>query len=75
MKNRKPFALAGLWDVWRKPNRKQVESFTVIMTEPNELDGLFTTACLFSSDRETKSNGLMLLERLSLKPSVVEALS
>jgi|SRR5262249_42347688 len=37
--------------------------------EPNELDGLFTTACLFSSDRETKSNGLMLLERLSLKPS------
>ena len=37
LKNRKPFALASLWDVWRKPNRKRVESFTVIMTEPNEL--------------------------------------
>ena len=23
----KPFALAGLWDVWRKPNSKRVESF------------------------------------------------
>jgi putative SOS response-associated peptidase YedK len=29
--------LAGLWDVWRKPDGGAVESFTIITTEPNEL--------------------------------------
>ena len=37
LKDRKPFAFAGLWDVWRKPDGKRVESFTIITTEPNEL--------------------------------------
>jgi putative SOS response-associated peptidase YedK len=37
LKNRKAFGLAGLWDVWRKPDGKKVESFTIITTEPNEL--------------------------------------
>lgn len=37
LKTKEPFALAGLWDVWRKPNGKKVESFTIITTEPNEL--------------------------------------
>ena len=37
LKNRQPFGLAGLWDVWRKPDGKRVESFTIITTEPNEL--------------------------------------
>ena len=37
LKSREPFGLAGLWDVWRKPDGKQVESFTIITTEPNEL--------------------------------------
>ena len=37
LKNRKPFGLAGLWDVWRKPDGKKVESFTIITMEPNEL--------------------------------------
>jgi putative SOS response-associated peptidase YedK len=37
LKNRQPFGLAGLWDVWRKPDGKGVESFTIITTEPNEL--------------------------------------
>jgi putative SOS response-associated peptidase YedK len=37
LKTKKPFALAGLWDVWRKPDGKRVESFTIITTEPNEL--------------------------------------
>jgi putative SOS response-associated peptidase YedK len=35
--SRQPFGLAGLWDVWRKPDGKKVESFTIITTEPNEL--------------------------------------
>ena len=37
LKNREPFGLAGLWDVWRKPDGKRLESFTIITTEPNEL--------------------------------------
>jgi putative SOS response-associated peptidase YedK len=36
-KTKEPLALAGLWDVWRKPDGKRVESFTIITTEPNEL--------------------------------------
>jgi putative SOS response-associated peptidase YedK len=37
LRNRQPFGLAGLWDVWRKPDGKKVKSFTIITTEPNEL--------------------------------------
>jgi putative SOS response-associated peptidase YedK len=37
LKTKELFALAGLWDVWRKPDGKRVESFTIITTEPNEL--------------------------------------
>ena len=37
LKSREPFGLAGLWDMWRKPDGKRVESFTIITTEPNEL--------------------------------------
>jgi len=37
LKSKEPFGFAGLWDVWRKPDGKRVESFTIITTEPNEL--------------------------------------
>jgi putative SOS response-associated peptidase YedK len=37
LKSREPFAMAGLWDVWRKPDGKKVESFTIITTESNDL--------------------------------------
>jgi putative SOS response-associated peptidase YedK len=37
LRSGEPFGLAGLWDVWRKPDGKRVESFTIITTEPNEL--------------------------------------
>ena len=37
LKTKEPFGLAGLCDVWRKPDRKKVESFTIITTEPNDL--------------------------------------
>src|SRR5919108_1990433 len=30
LSSKEPFALAGLWDVWRSPNGKRVESFTII---------------------------------------------
>ena len=30
LKTKEPFAFAGLWDVWRKPDGKKVESFTII---------------------------------------------
>lgn len=37
LKSGEPFALAGLWDTWKKPDGSLLESFTIITTEPNEL--------------------------------------
>jgi putative SOS response-associated peptidase YedK len=37
MKDRKPFAIAGLWDSWESPNGSSVKTCTIITTEPNEL--------------------------------------
>jgi len=37
MKDRKPFAFAGLWDSWNSPDGSQIKSCTIITTEPNEL--------------------------------------
>ena len=37
MKNRKPFAFAGLWDLWHAPDGSEVYSCTIVTTEPNEL--------------------------------------
>jgi putative SOS response-associated peptidase YedK len=37
LKTKEPFGFAGLWDVWRKPDGKRVESFTIITTEPSDL--------------------------------------
>ena len=40
MKDRKPFAFAGLWDSWNSPEGSQIKSCTIITTEPNELMSL-----------------------------------
>jgi len=37
MKDRKPFAFAGLWDSWNSPDGSLVKTCTIITTEPNEL--------------------------------------
>lgn len=37
MKDHKPFAFAGLWDLWHAPDGSEVYSCTIITTEPNEL--------------------------------------
>jgi putative SOS response-associated peptidase YedK len=37
MKNRQPFAFAGLWDEWHSPDGSQIRSCTIVTTEPNEL--------------------------------------
>lgn len=31
------FAFAGLWDRWRSPEGEEIDSFTILTTEPNEL--------------------------------------
>lgn len=40
MKDRKPFAFAGLWDSWNSPEGAQLKTCTIITTEPNELMSL-----------------------------------
>ena len=40
MKDRKPFAFAGLWDSWNSPDGSQIKTCTIITTEPNELMSL-----------------------------------
>jgi putative SOS response-associated peptidase YedK len=37
MKDRQPFAFAGLWDEWNPPDGGSVRSAVIITTEPNEL--------------------------------------
>lgn len=37
MKDRKPFAFAGLWDSWESPDGSSLKTCTIITTEPNEL--------------------------------------
>ena len=37
MKDRKPFAFAGLWDEWHSSNGDALRTCTIITTEPNDL--------------------------------------
>jgi putative SOS response-associated peptidase YedK len=69
LKSKEPFALAGLWDVWRKPDGKRLESFTIITMEPNELVRPIHNGMPVILWREDEEHGLTLLERLSSKPS------
>lgn len=36
LKSREPFAFAGLWDSWRKPDGSELQSYTIITTQVNE---------------------------------------
>jgi putative SOS response-associated peptidase YedK len=37
LKDRQPFAFAGLWELWNAPDGSQIYSATIITTEPNSL--------------------------------------
>lgn len=37
MKDRQPFAFAGIWDEWHSPDGNTLRTCTIITTEPNEL--------------------------------------
>ena len=40
MKDRKPFAFAGLWDSWNGLDGSQIKSCTIITTQPNDLTAI-----------------------------------
>ncbi len=37
LKDKEPFAFAGLWDTWHSPNGEQIRTCTLITTQPNDL--------------------------------------
>ena len=37
LKNKQPFAFAGLWDMWRDVDGEALHTFTIITTGPNAL--------------------------------------
>jgi putative SOS response-associated peptidase YedK len=37
LKDKEPFAFAGLWEQWDSPEGQNVQSFSIITTDPNEL--------------------------------------
>lgn len=37
MKDRQPYAMAGLWDRWKRADGKEFETFSIVTTEPNDL--------------------------------------
>ncbi|MCG3205708.1 MAG: putative SOS response-associated peptidase YedK [Elusimicrobia bacterium] len=37
MKDHAPYAMAGLWDRWKRPDGKEFETFSIVTTEPNQL--------------------------------------
>ncbi len=37
LKDRKPFAFAGLWEIWQSKDGDEIRSCTILTTEPNDL--------------------------------------
>jgi putative SOS response-associated peptidase YedK len=37
MQDRRPFAIAGLWDHWEGPDGSDIKTCTIITTTPNEI--------------------------------------
>ena len=70
LKTREPFAFAGLWDSWRRPDRSELQSFTVITTEANEMLKAIhdRMPVILSGENEGKWLDLELKEPAQLTP-------
>ena len=81
MKDRKPFAFAGLWDSWNSPDGSQIKSCTIITTEPNELTGIIHNRMpvMYDHDRapqwlERHFGGSAMMLAAALRPPPSERL-
>lgn len=56
LKNRNPFAMAGLCSTWKDPTGKDVDTFTIITTRANEIVGSIhdRMPVIFIPEQETK---------------------
>jgi putative SOS response-associated peptidase YedK len=54
-----PFAFAGIWDSWKRPDATRLETFALVITEPNELVAqIHDRLALIPTGRNTASRQL-----------------
>lgn len=56
LKDRKPFAMAGLCSTWKDPDEKEIDTFTIITTNANEIVGTIhdRMPVIFNPEEERK---------------------
>ena len=58
LKGGEPFAFAGLWDRWKKPDGQELRTYTIITTQANELIRLVHDRMPVILERNAEDNWL-----------------